>query len=82
MVNEIPDSTNVILQFLRKRQRLSHQLGDLLTKSAVEPLNVISLSAIFAHRSMSFAWNDLLIGFPEVCVSDSTLSIDRGQSGP
>jgi len=43
VADEELDGTDMVREFLGKRQRLTHQTGDALTQRVVETLNVIGL---------------------------------------
>jgi hypothetical protein len=53
-----------------------------LSQRAVEPLNVISLTTIFANGPMSLARQHRFISFPAVAITDSTLTINGRQGLP
>ncbi len=82
MVDELPNRTNMILNLLRERQRLAYQSSNPLPQCVVEPLTVVCLPAILAHRPVSLRWQHTRIRLPEIAVADRTLAVDRWQRPP
>ena len=52
-MDKIPNCPDVVGQLLRKRQAFAYKPGYSLPEGAVETLNMIGLTAVFAHRSVT-----------------------------
>ncbi len=77
MMNEEPNSADMILQLLGKGEGFSNQSADPLPDGAIKSLDIIGLAGLFTNWTMSFAGNDGLISLPEIGVTDGTLPINR-----
>lgn len=82
MVDEEPDSTEMIFQLLGEGQGLSNQAADALAQGVVEPLDEAGLAAVLWRRPMAPGREDLLVGHPEVCVSSDPLAVRRRKREP
>jgi hypothetical protein len=81
-VNEKPNSANGIIALLGKRETLGDKARETLSTGMIEAFNGISQTRLFAHRTMTFRGNNLLIRLPKIGVSNSTLPINRGKTSP
>ena len=82
IVDNIPDSANMVFQFLRKGQCFSNQAGNPLSHRAIEAFDMVGLSGLFAYCVVASGWNDRLIRLPEVSIADGALLIIGRQRAP
>ncbi|QTA86678.1 Uncharacterized protein dnm_027020 [Desulfonema magnum] len=81
-MNKIPYRTDMILNFFGKGKRFSHKTRNSLPKRVVKSFNMAGLPCLFADSTMPFRWKDRIIRFPEISVTDRTLTIYRRQGIP
>lgn len=68
MVDEEPDSPNVVSQGFGEGQGFANQPRNPLSKGVVETLDVVGQAGFFIHLMVAFVVEDGGIGFPEVGV--------------
>jgi hypothetical protein len=79
VVDKIPKSTDVIFNLFGEGKCLSYEARNPLSQGAIKPLNVASFSCFLTDGPMSIRWNEGFIGFPEIGITDRTLSVHRWQ---
>jgi hypothetical protein len=72
-MDNVPDRADVVLPLFRERQCLAHQATNALPQCGIQPLDMISLSAVRADRTMAFRWQNTGIGIPNIAGTDGTL---------
>jgi hypothetical protein len=82
MMDKVPNSTNMVGQFLGESQGLANQPTYSLAKHAIEALDVSDLPGLFAHCHVALARQDRRIGGPEIRIADGTLPIIRRETIP
>jgi hypothetical protein len=82
VVDEEADADLVEAHLSTERERLAHEIGAALAKGVVEPLDVGSLTRLFAHAAVSLGGQHLGVDAVEVGVTDGTLAIIRRQRFP
>ena len=82
MMNKIPNSANMIGNFLRKRQRFSHSSRYPLSEGIIQAFDRTGFAGLFPNRSVSFGGKDEGIGRPEIRITHGTLTIHRRQGMP
>jgi hypothetical protein len=68
VVNEVPDSPDVVFKFLGEGQSFSNQARDPLPQGIVETLDVIGQARCFTDLMQGFVIEDSIIDFLEVSV--------------
>lgn len=82
MMNKVPNSANMISQFLREGQGFSDQARNPLSEGTVKALDMIRLPGFLTNRSMAVGGDDVFVGRPKIGIADRALSINRWQRFP
>jgi len=77
MVDKIPDGSDVIFYFFRKRKCFSYQAWYSLSQCKVKALYMIGFSSFFANSFMPFRRKNFCVWWPEISITYSTLAINR-----
>ena len=65
-MDKIPQSADMIDDFLRKRERLAYKTTTALTEGIVKALNMRRFSGFFTNRTMPVEGQDSGVGLPEI----------------
>lgn len=76
-MNEIPNRTNVIGEFLGKRECFAYKTGATLTQRVIEAFNVGRFTSFLANGFVAFGGQHTGIDSIEVSETHSALSIFR-----
>jgi hypothetical protein len=63
VADEIPDRSDVMLDFLGERQGCTHQPGDALAERIVKPLDVIGLTRLLRDGFVLLGWDHAFVDF-------------------
>ena len=78
MVDEIPNSSDMIFNFFGKRESITDQARYSLSHGAIEPFNIVGFAALFADLQMSFGRENTGIRGPKIGISESRFLINEG----
>ena len=81
-MDEIPDGSLVVLDFLGKRERLADQPGNPLAEGVIEALNIAGFACFFADGFVALGGEHKSISLPEIGVDESTLPVNPWQRIP
>lgn len=81
MMDEEPDSTEVVIKLFGEGKGFTNQPRDTLSKGVIETLDVIGLTTFFANVVECFGIEDSVVSFPEVHVGVG-VQIALGQALP
>ena len=81
MVDESPDSADVIVEFFGEGKRFPHQPRAALPERVVEALDVVGLPRIFADLMQLVSIENRFVGVPEVGVG-FCVQVTLGQTLP
>ena len=75
MADEIPDCSDVMLDFLGKRQSCTHQPGDALTERIVKPLDVIGFTRLLRDGFVLLGWDHAFVNFVLIRIEGGLLTV-------
>jgi len=78
MMDKIPYSSDMIVNFFGKRKCFSDKTGNPLSYCAVEALDIICFTAFFSYLAMTLRRKNSFIGRPEIGITYGTLPVNTG----
>ena len=79
IVNEVPNSPNVVGEFLGKRERFANEPTAALTDGAIEPFNQTGFATAFVDGFMAFGRQNTGVDLKEISEADGSLAVSWRQ---